>query len=1360
MIARRKKICKDRTRKTRFLSLLFLILINIPLNAKYELRHIETQLSNNAVLFTYQDNNGYMWFGTYDGLNLYNGKENLIYRYEEGNPLSLCSNIIHKISAAGKNDLWISTSLGLNKFSLTSRSVTEAYKDYPMAMLITSDDLGNTWMIAKGNSISFYNNNDNNRPRKFREIPIDHESINSGSINEQFIYHGKLHLITYDGRLLLISCNDFIDNRKPQISERLIHDSEIYKCYVKNELLYFIDRENKIYQYNLNTAEKHFLRDISTNINKNDGYISQITVLDNNIFVALKNKGVIRFNFLDQQDIEIINPETPVFCINPDRFQKIIWIGTDGQGVQQYGKSLSLFGQITNAKINLIKKPVRSLYTDRYSNLWIGTNGDGVLKIRNIDKIQNNNIDKIKADIFTSNNGLAHNQVYCFEKSRDENIFWIGCERPGLSYYSYVENKMRVVENKTNQKIENIHSIKEINDSTLFIASTNRGSLKITIDKLGSQYYIKSVKSIPLETVSGNICDQTQSMSYNNQSNSLMIGCRGGYGVARYDIRTDKYKFIPIVKGNERSAIGDVLCILQSVDSIYYIGSSSGLIKMKFLPNGKTTIKQFNKKNGLINDMIHGILEDDDGYIWFSTNSGLTKHNPQTDSFHNFVSPMLHVSEFSDDAYWKCPYTGRLYFGGVNGLVWVNKGSIEGVSSPNFHFFDIKIAKESIPLSNFFNKRNETIEIPQDVQTFSISFVALDFTSNNNYEYAYKLVKYNDNWIDINKNNEAIFTNLPYGEYVLKVKCKNDIANGIEYIYSLKIKKLAPWYRTHLAYAVYFILFIISCIYSIYLFKQKVKKRNRRILHRIEEEQRKELYESKLKFFTNITHEFYTPLTLIKGTCESLRNIKSEKLDESEKYIDILYKNADDLEKLINELLRFRKLDEMESATYVTKNVNIKNFLENFLQSYTLIAKESDIDLQIIIQENLIWNTDIASFQKIISNLVSNAFKYTPTSGSIKIESNIKDNNLIFKIANTGKGIEQSKLTTIFDRYSILEDVDVNKYSQLTSRTGLGLSICSSMIKLLHGTINVDSKLNEYTIFEVILPMLEGEIDPEIKTSLLKKQDIIISETNKPQILVVDDNKDIVWLLSDTLLCDYTIFKALNAEEALDILFKENISLVITDIMMPGMDGIEFVNKIKSNKIIRNIAIIIVSAKVTELEQQEGIKTGADVYLTKPFSLSILKSHVDRLIQKKEDLKNFYRSPESAYEYTQGSIIHHEDRTFIDQITSIIDKNITNDLLSPNFIAESLNLNSRTLYRKIKQITSLSVTDFIKNYRFTLAENLLITTKLTIQEVMFKVGISNKSYFYREFLKKNEVTPKDYRNTQKKDEDNGSLSND
>lgn len=1320
-----------------------------PVEASFHIQKADIPLSNNAVLYIYQDTDGYMWIGTYDGLNLYNGREVITYRHEQNNPLSLCSNIIYKITSGGKDYIWISTTLGLNKFSLRDRVITESYTQYPKLTNIETDEDGNTWMITKDNTITHcINKQGKNERSAFYNIPISNPNITLGDINKMFLYSGNVCILTNDGRLMVKERSDIKATNKFRGKEHNIHDRRIDKAVVHSDALYFVDIQNKLYKYNLVTSKKTFITDLSSFIEGDSGFITQIKIFNSCIYMTFKNSGFIKIN--EDGSIDSTNKGgkgIPIFCMWPDRYQNLLWIGSDGLGVLQYRETLQQFTQTSLDDLKLINKPIRAILTDSLHNLWIGTNGDGLLKIK--DYGSNTNIfETDKLHRFTSNEGLTDNQVFGLERSKSKPIFWIGTER-GLSYYSYSDNKIRKVINNTRKRVERIHSIKEINDSTLWVSTTEFGLIKLTLTQKASNLYIKSAETHLLKA--GNfICNEIHSMSYDGHQN-LTIGSRGGYGVAQFNILNNKYHFMPINQHGEKSAMGDVLCVYESHDSSLYIGSSSGLTQVRHLSGDKLQVKQFDKKNGMINDMIHGILEDSDGYIWLSSNRGLIKYNPRNDSFFNFSSPALSIVEFSDDAFWKCPYTNNLFFGGVNGLVCINPERgirTEPQKNTKFHFFDIKVSGESFPLSKFINPKTKAIEIPSNISFFAISFIAINFLSDNSYEYSYKLENYNDNWIDLQKVNEVSFINLPYGKYTLKVKYKNDVAEGNEQFKTIDIIKLPPWYLSNTAYLIYTVLIISICGYILSIVKKQLRKKHIQLINDIEKKKKKELLESKINFFTNITHEFFTPLTLIKGICETLRNDKQFTTSGYSSHIETLYNNASDLEKLIKEMLTIRNLEKDETSVCILKDINISKVIIRLLQSYRLIAQRADVNMEENINSNIIWNTDISCFQKIVSNLVSNAFKYTPSGGTVRISVKADDHTLTLEVYNTGKGIEPSKLETIFTRYNILEDVDSNGYSQLTTRTGLGLSICHSMTKLLEGNIEVESSIGEYTVFRVSLPL----ITPTINISKDSKNNTENSETHlrivedsSHYILIVDDNKDIVSMISNYISDSYQVMNAYNAEDALRILEKQNISLIITDIMMPGKDGIELIKEIKQNKFLRYIPLIVISAKITDSQQEEGIVAGADVYLTKPFSISLLKSHINRLLTQKEDIKTYYHSPESAYQYTDGNLLHQDEKSFIDSIISIIDQNIESELLSPDFIADSLHMNSRSLYRKIKNITTLAPMDFIKDYRFLKAERLLITTNLTIQEIMYKVGISNKSYFYREFSKRNNTTPREYR---------------
>jgi len=515
-----------------------------------------------------------------------------------------------------------------------------------------------------------------------------------------------------------------------------------------------------------------------------------------------------------------------------------------------------------------------------------------------------------------------------------------------------------------------------------------------------------------------------------------------------------------------------------------------------------------------------------------------------------------------------------------------------------------------------------------------------------------------------------------------------------------------------------------------------------------------------LNFFANITHELCTPLTLINGVNDYIK-ISADRLADGklEKYARILGENVTNLNELIQEILDIRKIEEVGFSHIQIKRVSVSSLIRKQCESFIPVAEQNGINFTFSdVDKPVYWNTDVPSLKKIIRNLVSNAFKYTEQKGTIDVSVRIENESLIIKVYNTGKGIAEADLKTIFDRFHILGDLDGNNYTQMTSRNGLGLFICHSMVQLLRGEINVESKEGESAGFIVTLPYLEVEemdLDEQADEEVPVVQPVAAEATaettgniGNPVILVVDDNRDIVWLIKETLSSEYAVREAFNAEEALALMDQQTPDLIITDIMMPSMDGFALISRIKSDKFTRHIPLIVVSAKVSESEQAEGLDLGADVYLTKPFSSVVLHSVVNRLMANKKELKDYYYSPESAYEQSGGQLIHQEDKEFMDSVTAIIKENLAQDTLRPELIADKLGMNTRALYRRFKKISPLTPSDFIKDYRMMHAARLLVTTNLSVQEIIYQVGISNKSYFYREFSAKYGVTPGEYRRMQ------------
>ena len=1320
--------------------------------ASVSLHKANIDLSNNAIIDIYQDDRGYMWIGTYDGLNLFNGRNTYVYRFEPDNKNTLCSNIINKISDGGPGYLWVSTSMGLNRFSLKDRKVTESYPEYPECLLIATDSLENTLVVSRKNFISCHTS----RTASFQDIytrDITPETARLLFAGEQ----GCFYLLSSDGVLKQL-IPDY--SKLPftiKTKENKIHDKPIEQAFYEEGVLYYVDDDNKLYRYRTEENKETYLSDLSGWMEKY-GKVARVVSFQSKLYLVFRN-GLL----LDpDKPEEAIDLNIGVFSMFKDKKQQILWIGTDGQGLRMLYDKYERFDGLALEDLPFVMlNPVRSVYTDEDKTLWFGTKGDGFVRIKEYDSYAKGEIPLDRIARYTTADGLSNNRVYCFFKSLYHPLVWIGTDGPGLSYYSYEDEKVHTLPSKIDTRIRYVHSICEINDSTLWMATTGDGLIEVVLERDKSGLTVKYLQSYLLEK-DGKICNEFYSMYYDGKS-TLYLGSRGGYGMARFDLLTRQYDFMSM-NNSANQAIGDVLSLCYSSDSTFYLGASSGMTRMKCDQAGTCEFWQYDRSDGISNDMIHGILEDKDKCIWLSSNKGLTKYNPHNNFFHNYGSQELMVTEFSDDAYWKCPYTGRLFFGGVDGLVWIDPQNDRQESySPDLHFFELKMGDETISLYDYADANPGPVTIPPDVSTFTISFVATDYIHGDNYEYSYLLQDYNTAWTELQKSNEISFTKLPYGNYTLKVRYKNDVydSNAREYLLPLKI--LPPWYLSTWAIAVYIFLAILFAGVLVYWINRRIAEKQQQVARKIHEEQKEKLYEAKLNFFANITHELCTPLTLINGVGDYIQTYAENTSDNKlKRYIRILRDNVASLNELIQEILDFRKIEEAGLNYFSIRRISVPDIIRRQYESFTPIAEQNGIKFVLSLPDQLYWNTDPTGLKKILVNLISNAFKYSDEAGEIRISATTENESLIIRVYNSGKGISETDLKTIFDRYRILGDLEGNNYTQTTSRNGLGLFICHSIVQSLHGTIEVKSEEGRFAEFIVRLPHLEAEeeeAEPEneepetvpVLSSPIDETGLpgIVSPENKPCVLVVDDHKDIVWLIKESLSEAYTIVEAYGVEEAIRLMEKQTPALIITDIMMPEIDGMELISRVKSDKFTRHIPLIVVSARISEHDQAEGLDLGADAYLTKPFSAVVLRSVVNRLMTSKKELKDYYYSPESAYEQSGGQLIHQEDKEFMDAVTAIIRENLDKETLRLELIAEKMGMNTRSLYRRFKKISPLTPSDFIKDYRFNYAAQLLVTTNLSVQEIIYKVGISNRSYFYREFAAKYNQTPTEYRNKQK-----------
>lgn len=1332
-------------------SLLICILCCFPhLIHAYSLRQFSNKngLSNSAILSLYQDHQGVIWIGSCDGLNIFDGTN--IHVYNPANPTkaSLSGNLINDIMETEKEVLWIQTNYGLDRLDTkhqTSKSFTE-FKDKNYMAKSRDNDL----FIVKDDGYIYYYQPEKQLFQKLEVPQIAFGHVLSTIIDENNI----LWIFTSDNDTRSYQINKNKEGITLTPNNLFKHPEQLLWAFAEEDLVYFIDKTYSLYEYDFGNQQQYFIADLKAEV-ETRGEVSSIIKQQNDYYIGFKSSGLIVLKYMSDQKIKYQMQDTEIhsgiFCLMKDKYQDIVWIGTDGQGVYMYfNDAFSITNTLLDTPVYQINNPVRTVYYDEEQTLWIGTKGGGILRIRNYSPETNAaaSFDRISI----SNSTLTDNTVYCFAPG-SANRLWIGTEN-GLNYYSYQNKQLKaftvIADGK---KVKYVHSINELNDTTLWVSTVGEGIVKVILDKAGNSPSVKSATRIVLDD--GRMASNYFFTSFQENDSILWFGNRG-YGAYRLNVETEQltpYRFDNVV--NSQTA-NDIFAIYKN-EKGYWLGTSSGLLHFN------EDYSHYHDRADLFsNNTVHGILEDQQNNLWISTNQGLVRFNPKTNTGQTYDRENgLEVTEFSDGAFYKDLRTETLFFGGTNGFVTVKPNAyIMADYMPQINLKGLSIFGKEYNIHDFLHdkKGKKILQLDYSQNFFCIDFMAIDYINGNNYSYSYKLDEVSSQWIESGISASAIFSNLAPGQYTLLVKYKNNM-NGKECEpQKLLIQITPPWYLSNWAYILYFILIALFCILAVYRIVHQYRRKQHRMIEKLNREKKEEVYESKLRFFTNITHEFCTPLTLIYGPCEKILAYPQSD-SYIRKYGKMIQQNTEKLNGLILELLEFRRLETGHKVLSIQR-LSVSDKLRNIAESFCELAENKNLNYRLDIEPDIEWNTDISCFSKIVNNLISNAFKYTPEEGNITIGLKVENQLLTLNISNSGKGIAKENLAKIFDRYKILDSFEMNGKN---SRNGLGLAICKNMVTLLNGEINVSSIQNEITTFTVTLPELsptaqEAETPQKVyETGPLNtntepmelEQTAVNFDTSKHTVMIIDDDPSMLWFVSEIFVDKYNVLSFNNAAEALASLELKQPDLIISDVMMPEIDGLSFAQKIKQNKLWSHIPLILLSALHHEDDQVKGIEAGAEVYVTKPFNVKYLEKVVYRLIKRESDLKEYYSSIFSSFKVENGNCIHKEDQEFLDKVIETIEKNITNPDLSVELLSSDLGYSTRQFYRKLKPITDKSPADIIKGYRLTMAERLLLTKNYTIEEIMDKTGFNNRGTFYKLFSQRFGMPPRQYREQQK-----------
>ena len=1285
-------------------------------------------LSNNSVNCFLEDSEHTLWVGTWDGLNAYNGRSFKTYSYNK-NAGSISNNVVWQIIEQNDSVLWVSTDYGVNRWKRSTQQFTPYYlgtqnnppkQEKSFLLDITSGKYIICYVKEQG---LFYFDD-----RKQDFVPLKN-NLPDGIKNFVIDAKDQVFFLTEHGQLLHYQLSVHSSNLELSFKKEIKQPAFISSIYLSQD--YLIINDDRTLTVSL---DNRILNSIDIPENKT---VSQVICHKEYLLISFIEGGCIRYNLKDNTSTELpqLPAKAPIFTIYIGS-QNILWVGTDGQGVLEVYEHSSPFHTIKT------DYPVRCFCEEDNGNILVGTKGEGILLL-----------DKQKRQVepyLSTDNGLISNSVYTIRKNMSGDIF-IGTEGTGINYIPL--NSSQVKKLNIPAEYPTFKAVYSIlfthNDSLLWLGTSGYGLNKISLQREGKSYKVTEMKQYKSPGPSSPSNNIIYSVIAGYNENELWLGTRGG-GINKFDITSECFQQIHEIDSTLSLTNNDILYLTKGDSASIWVGTSYGLNRL-FPADIPPSIMEYTDHNGLPNNTIHGILKDENGNIWASTNQGISFINLSSGKITNYSSRNgLQNDDFSDGAIFK-DKAGWLYFGGVSGLNYFDENKIhlrDHIATLSLNSLKINNTSQNI----YERILNHTLRLAYDEPYLTLGFTTHDFINNENCEFSYRIIDFADEWIYNENNPNIVITKLPPGKYKLEVKCTNGDRVWSNQIYSLHLDVAYPWWLSTTAFIIYFILIAIAIYITQSVIKNRIRLNRQILLEHIEKQNQQRIHESKLNFFTNVAHEFFTPLTLIYGPAQHL--LEKADLDSyTKRYIYIIKNNADRMQKLINELMEFRKAESGHTAIYAEK-VDIHLLVDYVSDNYTEIAEENKIDFSFKSKEVSSFTTDRNSLEKIIFNLLSNAFKYTPSGGYIhaEIRQNATTGTLHFRIRNSGKGLTEKQTSEIFSRFKIFESSKLKH----AGSTGVGLNLTKSLTELLGGEITIESTLGEYVEFNVSLPPMhvntEKESQPTEEETEVSEM-LFIPKQKEITILIVEDEKNIRELLKDILLPYYQVREAGNGEEALKEVEQKQPDIIISDVLMPKLDGITLTDILKSNERTMHIPVIHISAKNSIEDQINAYNHGTDLYIPKPFHPRHVLSAVENMINKYSLMKEYFKSGRSSLIVRDGITMHKEDELLLNKIIKFIEDNIDDESMNPDSLADFIGVSKAGLYRKLKELTEKTPSEFVRTIRLEYAAGLLKTTKLTVTEIMYKSGFSNKSYFYREFTKLYNTSPKEYRSerTEKKD---------
>ena len=1327
-----------------------LLFISISIFAdSFEIRKlgIEHGLSNNNVNGIVQDRQGLMWIGTRAGLNRFDGYKFKVFKHSTLVPNCINSNELNPVfSDRHDNIIWIATERnGVNAYNYVENKFTYYTSDNSKNCLasngvtgISDDKAGNLWFATYNAGVDYLN-------KKTGEF-THYNQTNVKGLGSNYNWcatddrNGHLYVGHVLSGMSVISLKDrravnYMNDAKDPNS---IPNNFVSCIFIDSKDRIWLGTNNGLALFNPETGKFKVFRKFTGNPNPLSGNVILCIaeVNKNSLWIGTSTGGVSILHYED----EIFNtPEKVSFqhipvqdnpnglsnayidVIKQDFFGNI-WIGTAGGGLNFIQDKPDFFRKIvhlTNEGITtgLSNKLVSGVCLDHTGNLWVGTEEKG------IDVFKNN----VRMHNFNSQNSIVPDNIACAFTDSEYNL-WFGTVDGEVLIYSSTSNKFITISEFKPIKAR-IRCFYEDSKKNIWACSDN-GLYRYSLRNRAQKSYHSS---------DNGLTDNVVRSIMEDRNGNLWVGTlSGGLCIFNPDFKCIRY----YPTGDDLYGINQ---IYKDSKNRIWIGTRSNLIVFRSC-NAKT-YQTFGTKDGFEDNYFHAIIEGaTPDIIWVSTTNGISCLNITNKKVNNFNKlDGIPLGDYMNATVTKS-VDGIIYFGSQNGVCWFScKSEIPEMKLPEIVISNFAVADKKYAYSGDLVDIpvKETIELNHNQNTFSVSFNIPDYSLNEKVEFSYQLKGLDDNWFNILSNKELIFRNLRPGTYTLNIKSRLRNHEWQDNCHSIKIVINPPLWFSWWAKILYLIGLIIVTLYIVRFYKRRLDLENSLYLEKKNHLHEQELNNERMRFFTNITHELRTPLTLIIGPLEDMTTDPTLQPLQQKK-VNSIHRSARRLLDLINQILEFRKSETRNRRLSVHRG-NIGTLVNEIGLKYKELNQNSKINFSIdlpICPVEMYFDAEVITI--ILDNLISNAMKYT-IKGKIKLQLKQQTENgtpyVEMQVSDTGFGIPTAALSRIFDRYYQV------KGEHQVSGTGIGLSLVKYMVELHQGEIFVDSIPDKGTTF--IIRLQKNYTYPEAiqagKTIVeMEEAELEIHWDTRLLMLVVEDNKEINEYIRDSFIGSFDVLAAWNGKEGLDIAVAKIPDIIISDIMMPEMDGMELCKRLKEDVRTCHIPIILLTAKDTLQDKAQGYNVGADSYLTKPFSGNLLRSRVNNLLETRKRIATLFSTAMVSKHSMVQDAISRLDNEFIEKLTLFIEDHLEIEQLNISLIGDELNMSHSSLYRKIKSLTGLSVNEFIRKIRMRNAEKLLLSCKYSINEIIYKVGINTPSYFRQCFKEEFGVTPTDY----------------